>query len=410
MWLLVWLLGMTVLGWSYFQQDTRIQDTVGVWLNSQIVDLKNSLQWINKVVDPSQEKYMVIDKILDEWYYEKQNIDKDKMFENAVKWYVDAIGDPYTVYLTKDENEIFDEEMQGAQNFEWIWAVVNKKEDGVLIEEVLKDLPASRAGLKHLDLILEIDGEPTKSMTLTEAVKNIRGPKGSEVVLTIYRESENFIDEITVIRDAVNVPSVRGELLDIDGASVLYIEIAVIGEDTIMALRNIISSFKWQHTWVILDLRWNGGWYLPLAVDAVSFFLPRNELVTTARYTILDDEIYRSKWYGDLQDMPVVVLLDGLSASASEIIAGALKQRGDAVLVGTKSFGKWSIQTIADVDDGSSLKFTIGKWYLPDDANVDGVGITPDVEIEFDPEAYEADETDTQLEVAKQEIASLLNN
>lgn len=396
LWLLVWWIGVLFFGSSYLQWNNGQQE-IGLSLPSLVTN------------DSIIEKYKKIDDILDNEYYDKWEIDKDVMIENALKWYVDAIGDPYTVYLTTDENALFDEEMAGEKNFEGIGAVVTKKEDGVLIEEVLKWFPASKAGLRHLDVILEIDGESTQPLTIGEAVKLIRGPKWSEVTLTIYRAEENTIDKYVVKRDAVNVPSVRGELLTIDGKSILYIEIAIIGDDTIMSLRNIVSEYTWQTEWVILDLRGNGWWYLPLAVDVASFFLPKNELVTTARYTTIEDEVYRSKGYQLLEWLPTVVLVDGLSASAAEIIAGALEQRGDAVLVGTQTFGKWSIQTIREIDNGSSLKYTIGKRYLPDDSNVDKEWILPRKEVEFDVEAYQEFDTDNQLDTAKDEITILLN-
>ena len=175
-----------------------------------------------------------------------------------------------------------------------------------------------------------------------------------------------------------------------------------------IGLHDIIGTHRAVADWVMLDLRWNGGGYLPIAVDVVSFFLPSNELVTTARYGALPDEVYRSKGYGDLEWKPLLVLIDGLSASASEIIAGALKQRGGATLVGTQTFGKGSIQTIATIDDGSSLKYTIGKWYLPDDSNVDKIGLTPDIEVEFDVEGYLSWEVDNQLEQGKEEMKRLI--
>jgi carboxyl-terminal processing protease len=138
-------------------------------------------------------------------------------------------------------------------------------------------------------------------MNLFEAVEVIRGPKGSEVILTVYREADNTIDEYTVTRDAVNVPSVDGELLDIAGKNILYMEISIIGEDTLLSLRELVTAYKPDVDGVILDLRGNGGGYLPLAVNVASYFLPRNEMVTTAKYTTLPDEVYRSKGYGDFE-------------------------------------------------------------------------------------------------------------
>lgn len=358
----------------------------------------------------SWEKYNFIDGLLTEEYVDQEKIDKEKMREHAIKGYVDALGDPYTVYLTSEENESFEEEMKWGQHFEGIGAVVTKKEDGILIEEVLKGLPAYKAWLRPLDVILAIDGEETKSLWLNEAVQKIRGVKGTEVVLTIYREWVEEILEITVVRDTVDVPSVAWEILQVDDQSVLYIEISIIGADTKKVFEKTIDEYAGQFEGIILDLRGNGGGYLPSAVDIVSFFLPDNELITTARYSVWADEVYRSEGYGDLENIPVVVLIDGLSASASEIIASALDERDDAVLVGTQTFGKWSIQTLADIEDGSSLKYTIGKRYAPSDKNIDKIGLTPDIEVEFDLDAYLENAVDNQLERAKEEMRKLIGN
>ena len=353
------------------------------------------------------QKYHLVDQVLHQEYFDTEKLDREKMHENAIKGYVDAIGDPYTVYLSAEENKMFDEEMKGGQHFAGIGAVVTKKEDGVMIEEVLKWMPAYKAWLKPLDIVLSIEGEDTKDLWLGEAVKKIRGEKGTDVKLTIFRESEGRVFDVVVTRDIVDVPSVKGEIFDLWKKKVLYVEIAIIGADTTKVFKKIIDRYKGQFDAIILDLRGNGWGYLPTAVDLLSYFLPKNELVTTARYSVEDDEIYRSKGYGDLENIPVVVLVDGLSASASEIIAAALDEKDDALLIGTKTFGKGSIQTLAEFDDGASLKYTIGKWYTPSDKNVDKEGLVPDIEVPFDFTWYVENEVDNQLERAKKEILNM---
>ena len=353
------------------------------------------------------EKYHLVDNILQKEYFDKDHIDQKKMYESAVKGYVDALGDPYTLYLTSEENEVFEEEMQGGQHFAGIGAIVTKKKDGVMIEEVLKDLPAYKAWLKPLDIVISIDGEETKDLSINEAVKKIRGEKWTVVKLTIYRESEWRVFDVDVTRDIVDVPSVKWEIFDVSWKKVLYIEISIIGEDTVKVFKNIIDQYRGKFDALILDLRWNGGWYLPTAVDLVSYFLPKNELITTARYTVLEDEIYRSKGYGDLVWIPIAVLVDGLSASASEIIASALDEKDNALLIGTKTFGKGSIQTLAEFGDGSSLKYTIGKRYTPSDKNVDKEGLIPDIEVPFDFTWYVENKVDNQLERAKEEVVKI---
>ena len=153
--------------------------------------------------------------------------------------------------------------------------------------------------------------------------------------------------------------------------------------------------------WIILDLRWNGWWFLPIAVEISSHFIPAWETIVTAKYRIFWDEIYKSKWYSDLQSLEVVVLVDGMTASAGEIIAMALQELRWATLIGTQTFGKWSIQTLKEFDDGSILKYTIWKRYSPEWKNIDKIWVSPNVVIEFDVDAYKNDNIDNQLEEAK---------
>lgn len=354
-------------------------------------------------------KYALIYQLLEDNYYDSELIDIEQMRENALKWFVDALGDPYTVYLTNTENELFDEELQWTQNFEGIGAVVVKKDNGILIEELIKGGPAFKAGIKPLDLILEVDGEPTEPLSLHEAVMQIRGPKWTEVILTIFREQANEVLEVPVVRDEINVPSVRSESFSVSWADLQYIEVAVFGNDTKRSFADAVDQVDEQTDGLILDLRGNGGGYLPIAVDLASFFVDKGEVVTTARYTTFPEEVYTSKGYGGVSDIPVVVLIDGISASASEILAAALDEHIWAVLMGTQTFGKWSIQTLFDLQDGSTLKYTIGKWYTPTDENIDREGLQPDIVVEFDGEGYASGAVDNQLEAAKAELVRLLD-
>jgi len=361
--------------------------------------------------DPSiLAKYEEIFTILENQYIEEDEVDFDTMQEKALKWFVEAIGDPYTSYLDKQENTAFDEAIQWTQNFEWIGAVVMKKKDGVQIEEVLKGSPAFIAWLQGLDLILQIDDEPIQELDLFESVQKIRGPKWSDVLLTIYREKTEEILDITVTRDTIDVPSVTAEILEFAWKKQLYLEIATFGEDTAQKMQESITPLLAQNPqWVLLDLRGNGGWILPISVDVAGYFIPKGDIVTRVEYSIFPDEILRSPWWGELEWLPVVVLIDGFSASASEIVAWALADDIGAVLVWTTTFGKWSVQTIRDLDDGSSLKFSVGKRYTPAGRNVNEDGIAPDIEIEFDSELFLEDWTDTQLEEAKVQLDLLLN-
>ncbi len=354
----------------------------------------------------SEEKTQYIFAILEKAFYYKEDIDAQKMQENALKWYVEALGDPHTEYLTKEENESFSESMEWSQNFEWIGAVVTKKKDGIMISEVLKWSPAFKAWIQPLDIILKIEEESTQEMSLSEWVKKIRWPKDTAVNLLIYRQKEEDDEpevlEIAVTRWPINVPSVKLEMLPVGKWKAAHLEVSIFGEDTITKLRELLLANKESYNALILDLRWNGGWYLPTAVELASFFLPLNEIITTAKYSVLPEEVFRSEWYTEIGDKPVVVLIDWMSASASEIVAWALQQRGNVVIAGTKSFGKWSVQTIETLEDWSMLKFTIWRRYLPDGETIDKIWITPDVEVELDPQLYTGSGIDSQLEKAKE--------
>jgi carboxyl-terminal processing protease len=354
----------------------------------------------------NEEKTAYIFDLLEKAFYYKEDIDVQKMQENALKWYVEALGDPHTEYLTKEENDSFSESMEWSQNFEWIGAVVTKKKDGIMISEVLKWSPAFKAGIQPLDIILKIEEESTQEMSLSEWVKKIRWPKDTTVNLLIYRQKdeddEPEVLEIAVTRWPINVPSVKLEMLPVWKGKAAHLEVSIFGEDTITKLRELLLENKEQYNAVILDLRWNGGGYLPTAVELASFFLPENEIITTAKYSILPEEVFRSEWYTEIGDKPVVILIDWMSASASEIVAWALQQRGNVVIAGTKSFGKWSVQTVETLEDWSMLKFTIWRRYLPDGETIDKIWITPDAEVELDPQLYTGSGIDSQIEKAKE--------
>lgn len=376
-----------VLPWATLSEESKAPHS----------DLKESLQeWFDELFD-----------FIDAGYYYTDKIDYEAMVQNARKWFIDALEDPYTVYLTPEENQVFTESMEWSQNFEWIGAVVTKKDNGVLIENVLKWSPAAAAGLMPLDIVLAVDEEPVDVLGLNEAVELIRWPEWTTVTLTVLRADETTIDEVDVVRAPINVPSVEFEQITTDSWSrILYASIAIFWDDTVEIFEEYISQ-PWVANdieGVVLDLRWNWWGYLPWAVDIASHFLPRNELVTVAKYSVYPDEEFRANGAATFLDVPVVVLVDGLSASASEIVAGALQQRSNAQLVWSQTFGKWSIQTIQENPDDSSLKFTIWARYLPDGSSVNEEWLTPDTELEIDFDLFEAEERDNQREEAIRQV------
>ena len=398
-----WGIAMLIAGWTIIHLSN--------------VDWKVILQWwVYNSWSYLVEKVSDLYEILDTAYYDRTDLDIESMQQQALKGFVDAIWDPYTVYLSPEENEIFDEWMQWSQNFDGIGAVVTDADEWVLIEAVLKWSPAFKSWLEPLDVILQIEGELTKPLWLNEAVQKIRGPKDTPVVLTILREgAEQPIFDVTVTRGAISVPSAEAEIIERDGKRLLFLTISIFGDDTMRVIRNELRQLGLSSNsaldWIIIDLRWNGGGYLPVAVEVSSIFLPKNEQVVTAKYSIFDDESFKSQWYSILpRETEIVVLIDGLSASASEIVALALQERADATILWTQSFGKGSIQTLQSNNDGSSLKLTIWRRYAPSGETIDEIGIVPDRTVEFDIEAYLEDETDSQRNAAVEFLVWLDDN
>lgn len=351
--------------------------------------------------------------VLQQEYISQDAIKVDAMVENALKAFVDAIDDPYTVYLDAQQYSGLQQDLKGEGELEWIGAVVEKKEYYIIIEEVLKKSPAALAGLMPLDRVIAINGESVKDLDVNQAVAKIRGPKGTQVTVTIERidkNEEKQILELVVTRDKISVPSVTHEIMQLANKQTIgYINISVIGEETEKLLAASVADLtKNKVKGIILDLRGNGGGFLPVSVQIASHFIPKGKLVVSARYTWYPEEKMSSFGYNDLTNLPVVVLVDGMTASAGEIITLALQEQIGARVVGTQTFGKWSIQTLYDFADGDSLKYTIGKWYAPNGENIDKTGITPDVAVEFDVEQYKKNRKDNQLEEAKNTIQSMI--
>lgn len=359
------------------------------------------------------ERFDTVYSVLQNAYYNTDKLNTGKMLSNALKAYVDAIDDPYTIYMDSEQNSGFLEEIKGSSDFEGIGAVISKKDYYIQIEEVIKGSPAFTAGLKMLDRIVMINTWSTKNLDVNQAVTQIRGPKWTSVKLVIERIAKDGTKEIIekeITRDKLIIPSVNGKIITwANGLSIGYINISIIGEETENLLKKTLSEFKTQKIQgIILDLRGNGWGLLPISVQIASHFIPKGKLVVSTKYTTFEDEKLLSEGYADYQNLPMVVLVDGLTASAWEIIALALQEQIGAQLVGTQTFGKWSIQTMDEFEDGASLKYTVGKWYTPNGQNIDITWANPDVLVEFDADTYINDGIDTQLEKAKEVITTMI--
>lgn len=340
--------------------------------------------------------WKVWDEINSKYVTSEMPSDSEKMY-GAIAGVVASLDDPYSVFLPPVEAKMFEEDVQGS--FSGVGMEVGKKDDVLTVIAPLKDTPADKAGVMSGDKIIAIDGESTYDQTVHEAVSMIRGEKGSTVILTIVREGRDDILEISIVRDEIQIPIMETELRD-DGVFVvgLYSFSATSPGLFTEAIQEFLETGSKK---MILDLRGNPGGFLGAAVDIASFFLPAGDIVAREFYGEgVAEDLYRSKGFDVFDDsLELVILLDGGSASASEILAGALREHGVATIIGAQSFGKGSVQELIDLEDGTSLKLTIARWLTPNGISISEQGLTPDIEIDITIEDFEAG-NDPQLDKA----------
>jgi carboxyl-terminal processing protease len=322
--------------------------------------------------------------------------------QGAIEGLVRSYGDPYTVYFPPEDAAMFEEDIKG--NFSGVGMEVGMREDMITVIAPLPDSPSEKAGLVAGDVIVRINDESTEGMSVDEAVQRIRGEKGTEVKFAIFREGEEEFREITVVRDTITIPTSkteqRGDVFIIS----LYSFNAISELEMQKALREYVQSDARK---LVLDLRGNPGGYLQSAVAIASYFLPMGKTIVRESFGgEQEEEVYRSsgRELGSAAPKKMVVLIDGGSASASEILAGALQEHGAATLVGAQSFGKGSVQELVTLDDNSSLKVTVARWLTPNGLSISEGGLTPDIVVERTPEERMA-EKDPQLDKALEFLA-----
>ena len=320
----------------------------------------------NDSLAPLQETYKALKTNFDGELNEK------KLIEGASRGMVEAAGDPYTVFFNKKEAEEFTEDLEGT--FSGIGAELGKKDGKLVIISALDSSPAQKAGLQPNDIIAGVNGENSSDWSIDKAVSKIRGEKGTTVKLTIVRGEEP--SEVSITRDIITDPSVKTE--EKDGVGV--IRISRFGDDTASLTRKAAEKFADKKA-IIVDLRGNGGGYLNSAQEIASLWLNKGQVVVTERVGGKVQQTHEATGDNTLKGKKTVVLVDAGSASASEILAGALQDHKVATIVGQKSFGKGSVQNMIDLKNGAKLKVTIAKWYTPNGKNIGKHGIEPDVKI-----------------------------
>jgi len=303
--------------------------------------------------------------------------DEDRMY-GAIKGLTASLGDPYTEFMPPRESKEFNESISGS--FDGIGAEIGKQDEILTIIAPLKNSPAERAGIKSGDKILKIDDISTAGMSIDEAISKIRGRAGTIVKFDIYRIGNMESQIINVMRDTIIVPTLDSEIID----GVFVIHIYNFGEKAMKDFSEIIKLYKKSGLkYMIIDLRANPGGYLEASVDIASYFVPKGKTIVSEDF-VKDNKktVHTSYGYKDITPLPkIVVLVDEGSASASEILAGALHDHGIAKLVGVKTFGKGSVQELLPMEGGTSLKITIARWLTPDGNTIDKNGIKPDIEI-----------------------------
>jgi carboxyl-terminal processing protease len=315
---------------------------------------------------------------------------------------VSATGDPFTEYLTQEQTKELQEDLDGT--FSGIGAELSKDDNFVVIVAPLSGFPADEAGLKPKDVIVEIDGETAFDIGVTEAVKRIRGPAGTDVKLKIIRDESQEL-EFEITRSVITIPSVEYEVLD---NNIGYIRLTRFAEDTTRLVSDAARSFEaGEVEGVILDMRSNPGGLLETSVDVASIWLPRGQVVLKEKRGGVETRTFTAKGRALLEGVPTVVLINEGSASASEIVAGALKDNGAARLIGQQTFGKGSVQSLESLPDGSTLKVTVARWFTPGGLNIDEDGITPDEVVEPADDEEDDDEADPQKDRAIEYLLTL---
>lgn len=359
-----------------------------------------------KVVnDDSVAKLEAIEEVIGEYYYQEEDIDTNAMIEGMYAGIVDSLGDPYSVYYTAEEWKQMMQDTEGIYFGIGAYISLDKTTGFGKINGVIENTPAQEAGLRENDIIYEIDGESAQGLDLTEIVSRIKGEEGTTVHLTIYREGESDYLEMDVVRRQIESPTVNYEMLE---DHIGYIQITEFDDVTVNQFDEAMQEIeKADAAGLILDLRSNPGGSLSAVVDISRQLLPEGLIVYTedragerVEYSCDGDHEIR---------IPLVVLVNGNSASASEILAGAIKDYGKGVLVGTTTFGKGIVQRILPLTDGTAIKLTVSAYYTPKGNNIHNIGIEPDIVCEFDGDAYYDEGFDNQLERGVEEINKMLS-
>ena len=343
-----------------------------------------------------EAKLNALDSVLSNKFY-FDDVDDEKAANSIYKAYLSSYGDKYTVYYTPEEYKSLVESTSGT--FYGIGAVCQKSDEGgIVIVEPYEDAPAYKAGIRKGDRVIKVDGKDIMDMDLSAAVALIKGDKGTKVTLTVIRDGQTM--DISIKRDAVNIKTVDYEMRE---DSIGYIVISQFDDVTTEQFKSALTDLQNQGMkGLIIDVRSNPGGVLSVVVDIVDEIVPKGLIVYTEDVDGNRKE-YNGKSSNELS-IPIAVLVDGNSASASEIFAGALQDYGKAKIIGTQTFGKGIVQTIQPLTDGSAIKYTIAKYYTPKGQDIHGHGVTPDIVVEYDGSVDSDNQYDAAMDYVKSQL------
>jgi len=373
---------------------------IGAWKVNQITPYQAAEAIINKATSHLSTEKVDFNIFWKAWdivqnKYVGRPVDERNLFYGEMSGLVASLQDPYSVFFNPDLTQAFNQEISGT--FDGIGIEIGIKKNQLVVIAPLPDSPAEKTGILAGDKIMKIDSVDTNTITIDTAVNLIRGKEGTTVNLLIEREGENEPLSFTVTREVIKVQSITWEIID---SNIAYLKISHFNEDTEKNFQKAINEIILKEPkGIILDLRNNPGGYLDVAIDITGSFVEKEKIVVIEDYGDGRRTEYKSDDGGSLSNYPVVVLVNNGSASASEIMAGALQDYGVATIVGEQTFGKGSVQELTEFSDGSSLKLSVAKWLTPTGRSINEEGIKPDVEVKLSEDDYNSDR-DPQLEKA----------
>ena len=341
-------------------------------------------------------------EVLKRRHLDRDTLDPYTLNQGAIRGMLEALDDPAASYLTRKQHSVESEDIKGS--FSGIGAEVIMRDGRITIVTPIDDTPAERAGIRAGDIVLEINGESTEGLSLLDAVNKIRGPQGEPVDLVIIRQTGGEPIPLTIIRDVIKLASAKLRMLV---GGIAHLKISSFTEFTNPQVEEALEKVKdFDARGMILDVRNNPGGLLQTVVDVTSHFLDDGLIL----YEV-DGDNKRRDWpvksKGQARDIPIVVLVNGGSASGSEVLAGALRDHNRATVMGTKTFGKGRVNILRQLSDGAGIYFTIALWYTPDGTQIDGEGLEPDIEVENPEDSAEDLQLDKAIEFLEAQVKAM---